>query len=186
MNELILKKLDVGKSAFGITPNAHGGGFPAACLQTSVDKVGGVIETTVLVDLAQGAGGGGTAGDIIGTDNVADAGGAYIAELTEAVNGVVFACEISCLEVPTGSDPDINVVFSATSDDAHDAAVTSGTVLVDEGDLTLGQSDKHAVGATIMAGGINALPYVYLTNGVATNAAYTAGKLVITFYGARF
>tara|TARA_R110000824_G_scaffold235221_1_gene423948 strand:+ start:550 stop:1110 length:561 start_codon:yes stop_codon:yes gene_type:complete len=186
MNELILKKLDVGKSSFGITPNAHGGGFPAACLQTSVVKVGNVIETTVLVDLAEGAGSGGTADDIIGTDNTADAGGAYIADLSDAVNGVMFAVKFSCIEVPTGGDPDINLVFSATGSDAHDAGVTSGTILLNNGDLTLGESATTAAGTAVIAGGTNALNYVYLTSGDATDAAYTAGKLVITFYGARF
>ena len=185
MNELILSKLDAGRSSLGITPNAHGGGFPAACLTTSVDNVGGIIQTTVLVDLGKGAGSGGGVDDVIGTDNVADAGGAYIADLTDAVNGVLFAVKFSCIEVPTGGDPDVNLVFSATGDDAHDAAVTTGTVLLDNGDLTLGESATTAAATAVIAGGTNALNYVYLTSGAATNAAYTAGKLVITFYGAR-
>lgn len=184
MNELVLKRLSAGQSELGIKAMPHGGGFPSACLSTSVNNVGGVIETTVLVDLAKGAGSGGTANDVIGTDNVADAGGAYIAELSDEVNGVLFAVKFSCIEVPTGGDPDINLVFSATSTDAHDAAVTSGTVLLDNGDLTLGESATTAAGATVIAGGTNALPYVYLTSGDATNAAYTAGKIIVTFYGA--
>jgi len=76
------------------------------------------------------------------------------------------------------------LVFSATSTDAHDAAVTSGTILLDNGDLTLGESATTAAGATVSAGGTNALPYAYLTSGAATNAAYTAGKIIVTFYGA--
>jgi len=184
MNELVLKKLDAGRSSFGLTPNAHGGGFPASCLNTSVDRVGGVIETTVLVDLARGAGSGGTAEDVIGTDNTVNAGGAYIADLSDAVNGVLFAVKFSCVEVPTGGDPDIDLIFSATGTDVHDAAVTSGTKLINNGDLTLGESATTAAGATVIAGGTNALNYVYLTSGAATDAAYTAGKIIITFYGA--
>ena len=186
MNDLILSKLDAGKSSLGITPNAHGGGFPAACLSTSVDKVGGVIRTTILVDLAQGAGSSGDADDVIGTNDVSDAGGAYIAELTKEVNGIPFAVEYSCIEVPAGGDPDINLNFSATSTDAMDAAVTSPTVLLNNGDNTLGESATTAIGTAVIAGAVIALPYVYLTNGAATNAAYTAGKLVITIYGANF
>jgi hypothetical protein len=185
MNELILSKLDAGRSSLGITPNAHGGGFPAACLTTSVDKVGGIIQTTVLVDLAQGAGSAAGANDVIGTENVTDAGGAYIAELSDGVNGVLFAVKYSCVELPAGGGTDIDLVFSATSTNAQDDAVTSGTILVNNAANTLGESATTAAGATVIAGGTNALPYVYLTNVDTTNAAYTAGKLVITFYGAR-
>ena len=184
MDELILSNLKSPGGELGITPNAHGGGFPAACLNTSVNKVGGVIETTVLVDLAQGAGSGGSADDVIGTDGVTNAGGAYIAELTDDVNGVLFAVKFSCIEVPTGGDPDINLVFSATGTDVHDAAVTTGTVLLDNGDLTLGESATTAIGTAVIAGGTNALKYAYLTSGDATDAAYTAGKIIVTFYGA--
>jgi len=186
MNNLILKNLKTLHGELGITPKAHGGGFPAECLTTSVNKFGNVIETTVLVDLAKGAGGGGTADDVIGTNDVADAGGAYIADLDDQINGVLFAVKFSCIELPTGGDPDINLVFSATGTDAHDAAVTGGTVLLNNADLTLGESATTAAGATVIAGGTNALNYVYLTSGTATNAAYTAGKLIITFYGANF
>ena len=186
MNELILSKLDVGKSSFGITPNAHGGGFPAACLQTSVVKVGNVIETTVLVDLAQGAGAAAGANDIIGTDNVDDAGGAYIAELSDAVNGVLFAARYSVIELPTGGGADIDVVCGSVGTNPHDVAVTDAAILINNAANTLGESAFSPAGATIIAGGTNALPFVYLTNVDTTNEAYTAGKLVITFYGARF
>ena len=185
MNDLILSNLKTPGTELGRVPLAHGSGFPAACLNTYVTKVGGVIETTILIDLAQGSGGGGTAGDIIGTyEDVANP--AYIAQLDDVINGVVFACRVSCIELPTGGDPDINVTFSATDDDVHDSAVSSGTILVDEGDLTLGQNAVTAIGATTIAAGTNAKPYVYLVNGVATDAAYTAGKVILTFYGASF
>ena len=42
-----------------------------------------------------------------------------------------------------------------------------------------------AINATaVIAGGTNALKYAYLTSGDATDAAYTAGKIIVTFYGA--
>jgi len=185
MNDLILSKLDAGKSSLGITPNAHGGGIPAACLSTSVDKVGGVIQTTILVDLGQGAGSGGGANDIIGTDNTTDAGGAYIAYLTKEVNGVPFSVELSCIETPTGGDPDVNVVTGSASTDVHDAAVTGANVCVNGGDQADGAHAQGDPGDTVTDGAI-ALPYVYLTTGDATDAAYTAGKLIITIYGANF
>ena len=186
MDDIVLKTMKAPNTSLGITPKAHGGGFPAACLTTSVNKIGGITETTVLVNLANGAGSGGSADDVIGTDGVTDAGGAYIADLDDDINGVLFAVKFSCIEVPTGGDHDIDLVFSATGTDVHDAAVTSGTKLLNNGDLTLGESATTAAGATITAGGTNALNFVYLTSGDATNAAYTAGKIAITFYGANF
>ena len=93
------------------------------------------ITTTILVDLHGGLAGG-TADDVIGTDG--GAANAYIAELTSAVNGIPYLIEFACLEVPTGGDPDINLVCSATGTTAENAAVTSGTILLNNGDLTLG------------------------------------------------
>ena len=124
---------------------------------------------------------GGSADDIIGTDG--GTANAYIAELTSAVNGIPYKLEFICLEVPTGGDPDINLVCSATGTDAENAAVTSGTVLFNNGDLTLGLHNEADGGATLAA---LTKKYLYLTTGAATQAAYTAGKLVIKIHGAAF
>jgi|TARA_E500000318_G_C3564922_1_gene215242 hypothetical protein len=173
--------LGTAATIFNITPNAHGSGIANAAINTFVTKIGGDITTTILIDLHGGLASGGTADDVIGTDG--GAANAYIAELTSAVNGIPYLIEFACLEVPTGGDPDINLVCSATATDAENAAVTSGTVLLNNGDLTLGFYAEADAGATLAA---LSKKYLYLTSGDATEAAYTAGKLVIKIHGAAF
>jgi hypothetical protein len=173
--------LGTAATIFNITPNAHGSGIADTAINTFVNKVGGDIVTTILVDLHGGLASGGDANDIIGTDG--GTANAYIAELTSAVNGIPYKLEFICLEVPTGGDPDINLVCSATGTDAENAAVTSGTVLFNNGDLTLGLHNEADGGATLAA---LTKKYLYLTTGAATQAAYTAGKLVIKIHGAAF
>jgi len=173
--------LGTAATIFNITPNAHGSGITDAAINTFVNKVGGDIVTTILVDLHGGLASGGSADDVIGTDG--GAANAYIAELTSAVNGIPYKLEFICLEVPTGGDPDINLVCSATGTTAENAAVTSGTVLFNNGDLTLGLHNEADAGATLAA---LSKKFLYLTSGDATEALYTAGKLVIKIHGAAF
>ena len=172
--------LGTAATIFNITPNAHGSGIADTAINTFVNKVGGDIVTTILIDLHGGLASGGS-DDIIGSDG--GTANAYIAELTSAVNGIPYKLEFICLEVPTGGDPDINLVCSATGTDAENAAVTSGTVLFNNGDLTLGLHNEADGGATLAA---LTKKYLYLTTGAATQAAYTAGKLVIKIHGAAF
>ena len=171
--------LGTAATIFKITPNAHGSGIADDAINTFVNKVGGLIYTTILIDLHGGLACGGSADDVIGTDG--GAANAYIAELTTGVNGIPFEIEMACLEVPTGGDPDINLVCSATA--TENAAVSSPTVLLNNGDLALGQYVAADGGATLAA---LSLKYLYLTCGTATEAAYTAGKLVIKIWGAAF
>jgi len=173
--------LGTAATIFNITPNAHGSGIADAAINTFVTKIGGDITTTILIDLHGGLASGGTADDVIGTDG--GAANAYIAELTSAVNGIPYLIEFACLEVPTGGDPDINLVCSATGTTAENAAVTSGTILLNNGDLTLGFYAEADGGSTLAA---LSKKYLYLTSGDATEAAYTAGKLVIKIHGAAF
>jgi hypothetical protein len=173
--------LGTAATIFNVTPNAHGSGIANAAINTFVNKVGGDIVTTILIDLHGGLASGGAANDIIGTDG--GAANAYIAELTSAVNGIPYKLEFICLEVPTGGDPDINLNCSATATDAENAAVTSGTELFNNGDLTLGLHNEADAGATLAA---LSKKYLYLTTGDATEAAYTAGKIVIKIHGAAF
>jgi len=173
--------LGTAATQFMITPNSHGSGIADTAINTFVNKVGGLIYTHILIDLHGGLASGGGADDIIGTDG--GTANAYIAELTTGVNGIPFEIEMACLEVPTGGDPDINLVCSATATDAENAAVTSGTVLLNNGDLSLGMYVSADGGATLAA---LTKKYLYLTSGAATEAAYTAGKLVIKITGAAF
>jgi len=113
--------LGTAATQFMITPNSHGSGIADTAINTFVNKVGGLIYTHILIDLHGGLASGGAADDVIGTDG--GTANAYIAELTTAVNGIPFEIEMACLELQTGGDPDINLVFSATATVAENAAV---------------------------------------------------------------
>jgi len=152
--------LGTAATIFNITPNAHGSGIADAAINTFVTKIGGDITTTILVDLHGGLASGGAAND-----------------------GIPYLIEFACLEVPTGGDPDINLVCSATGTTAENAGTTSGTVLLNNGDLTLGFYAEADGGSTLAA---LSKKFLYLTCGDATDAAYTAGKLVIKIHGAAF
>ena len=173
--------LGTAATIFKITPNDHGTGIADDAISTFVNKVGGLIYTTILIDLHGGLASGGAANDIIGTDG--GAANAYIAELTTGVNGIPMEVEFSCLEVPTGGDQDINLNCGATATDAENAAISSGTEILNIGDLTLGFYVSADAGSTLAA---LTKKYLYLTTGDATEAAYTAGKLVIKITGAAF
>ncbi|MEK9796752.1 MAG: hypothetical protein VW713_08405 [Alphaproteobacteria bacterium] len=56
-------------------------------IRHTVQKMGSLIETRILVDLT-GLNGGGTAADIIGVDGQANC---HIGQITAAVNGTIFA-----------------------------------------------------------------------------------------------
>jgi len=169
--------LDTGATIFGITPNAHGSGIADASINTFVNKVGGTIVTSILIDLHGGFVGSASADRIIGVGTSANA---YIAELTKEVNGIPILLEFGCVEVPTGGDPDINVDISATGTTASGAAVASGTQMMNNGDLTLGYYNAVDSAATMAA---LSKKYIYLVQGAATNAAYTAGKIWIRITG---
>jgi len=169
--------LDTGATIFGIVPNAIGSGVPSAATNIFVSKVGGTITTTILIDLHGGYSGSATGDRIIGTGTSANA---YIAELTKEVNGIPILLEFGCTEVPTGGDPDINVDISATGTTASGAAVASGTQMMNNGDLTLGYYNSVDSAATMAA---LSKKFIYLVQGAATNAAYSAGKIWIRITG---
>lgn len=142
---------------------------------TSVEKVGQIIKTTILIDV-DGLNSGGTINDIVGANG---AGAAYLTQITAAVNGTIYHGTVECLQVPTGGDPDIDLYAANEATGVEDTLVTdlTETQLTDHGDWT-------AVGEVAA---ITAVPaanqYLYLATGAATDATYTAGILLITLWG---
>lgn len=141
-----------------------------------VYKRGSVFETQIMIDLT-GLHGGATAQDIIGVD-----GGTvncHFGQLTVAINGNVWGGEVQCFETPAGGNVDINIWAStsgAGAQDAGAAALAGASELLDGGDWAAG--GWAAITTTPAANS-----YLYLSNGTATDAAYTAGRFLITFYG---
>ena len=146
-------------------------------VEHSVVKIGGLIKTEILIDLT-GLHGGGTAGDIIGVDG--GEANCHIGQITDDINGTIIAGRVTCFETPAGGDPDIDIWGSCDeATGAQDAAITGLTgeeQLINHGDWTAEDVDH-----------LSALPdadgYLYLTNGTATDAAYTAGILLVELWG---
>jgi len=141
---------------------------------TSVERVGTIIKTTILIEI-DGLNSGGTAADIIGADG---AGVAHLGQITAAVNGTIFAGKITCLETPTGGDPDVDL-YSATE--------ATGVEDVGIGTLTATQHINHGDWAGGEQGNLTSFPaankYLYLVAGDATDATYSAGILLIELWG---
>ena len=139
----------------------------------SVIKTGGIFHTTILIDLTGLASSG--SGDIIGKAATANS---HIGQITAAVNGTVLGGKLTCLEAPAGGDPDINLWYADEATGTEDAAVTGLTNQVqicDSGDL--------ALNSVVSLATVAADKYLYMATGAATNADYTAGKLLIEFWG---
>lgn len=144
-------------------------------LKTSVFKVGGIIHTQILIDLT-GLNGGGTAGDIIGTDG---AGAAYLCQLTAAKNGTIFGGRVQCFETPVGSNVDVDVWSANEATGVEDTAISALT-----GEVQLINHGNWAAGdiAGMVAPPV-ADQYIYLTSGAATAGTFTAGQFLIEFFG---
>tara|TARA_R110000765_G_scaffold177991_1_gene283517 strand:+ start:108 stop:725 length:618 start_codon:yes stop_codon:yes gene_type:complete len=131
-----------------------------------------LVKTTIMIDLTglQST----AAGDIIGKNG---AGIAYIAQVTTANQGVVFGVSMSCYETPAGGDPDINLHSADEGTGVEDTAISAltETLIINGGDAAAG---TRTAGGTIAAD-----QYLYLTAGATTDAAYTAGRLVIEILG---
>ena len=94
------------------------------------------------------------------------------------MNGTVLGGKLTCLEAPAGGDPDINLWYADEATGTEDAAVTGLTNQVqicDSGDL--------ALNSVVSLATVAADKYLYMATGAATNADYTAGKLLIEFWG---
>ncbi|NQT40321.1 MAG: hypothetical protein HQ581_22700, partial [Planctomycetes bacterium] len=107
---------------------------------TSVEKVGSIIKTTILIEV-DGLNSGGTADDVVGADG---AGVAHLGQITAAVNGTIFAGKITCLEAPTGGDPDIDLWYTDDATGVEDTLVTAmanQVQCIDHGDWTGAEID---------------------------------------------
>ena len=142
--------------------------------RSSVQRVGGIITTRILIDLTGLRSTAG--GDIIGVDGTSNV--CHIGQITAARNGTILTGSMECFEAPTGGDPDINVHSATEGTGVEDGAISSltETLLVNAGDATLGSKVFFtAVPA--------ADEFLYLTAGDTTDADYTAGKLLIELMG---
>lgn len=143
-------------------------------VKPSIARNGTLIETRFLIDLT-GLNGGGTAADIIGVDAAANC---HFGQITAAANGTIFGGYMRCLEVPTGSNADVDLYSAVEATGAEDTPVTdlTETQLLNGGTWTL--SLASALTAYPAANG-----YLYLASGTATAATFTAGIFEIVLFG---
>lgn len=164
------------KMVNGVVPLANGAGLngTGTVVKSVVSRQGPIIITTILLDITGLRST--AAGDIIGIDGTSEA--CYITQIDTDLMGTLLAGFITCLEVPAGGDPDIDL-YSATEDTGtEDTAIATltETQLVDSGDHSLSSTKA-----------LTALPadneYLYLVAGATTDADYTAGKFLIQMIG---
>jgi hypothetical protein len=142
--------------------------------RSSVQRVGGIITTRILIDLTGLRSTGGS--DIIGVNGTALV--CHIGQITAARNGTILTGSMECFEAPAGGDPDINIHSATEGTGVEDGAIgdLTETLLVNAGDATLG-SKVYFTGVPA------ADQFLYLTTGAATDADYSAGKLFIELMG---
>jgi hypothetical protein len=142
--------------------------------RSSVQRVGGIITTNILIDLTGLRSTGGA--DIIGVNGTALV--CHIGQITAATNGTILTGSMECFEAPAGGDPDINIHSATEGTGVEDGAISglAETLLVNAGDATLGSK-------VYFTGFPAADEFLYLTTGAATDADYTAGKLFIQLMG---
>jgi len=144
--------------------------------ESSVERVGGMIRTTILIDLT-GLSSTATGGDIIGTGTAA----AHLGQITTARNGTIFAGQVTCWEVPTTGDDDIDLYSAVEDTGAYDDAISGldeTALLAAGGAWTLGSANAKPLTALPAAD-----EYLYLTTGATTAGEYDAGKLMIELWG---
>lgn len=160
-------------TAAGMTPSAVITAS-AASVVTSAVRTGNFIKTTVVIDLT------GLKSSTTDLDIIGDTGVSYLGQITDAVNGSIYAGQVGCSVVPlTGAD-DIDLYSAVEATGAFDADVTT----LDETAL-MTSGGAHAIG-TVKP--LTALPaadeYLYMTCGEAgTPGTYTAGTLIYEFWG---
>ena len=141
--------------------------------KTSTVASNNIVTTTILLDLT-GLQSGGTAGDIIGKNG---SGAAYLGQITAANNGTILGVSITCLEAPVGGDADIDLYSATEATGVEDTAISAltETQIINSGTLAVG---TIARGNTIAAN-----QYLYLVGQGTSNAAYSAGRLLIEITG---
>lgn len=146
--------------------------------KSAVTQRGGLIVSQIFIDLT-GLNSMATDGDIIGVNGTANP--CHLGQITAARNGTIIAGTMTCLEVPAGGDPNVDLYAADEATGVEDGAIGSltETQLLDAaGDWTIALTKA----LTAFPG---ADQYLYLTQGdvTGTDATYTAGKFMIELTG---
>lgn len=143
--------------------------------RNSVQRVGGIIYTDILVDLT-GLASSTTDLDIIGVG----ANPAHLGQILTAESGTILSVRMTCLELPAGGADDIDLYAATEGTGVFDGAVgdLTETALITSGGAWASGTVKAATAVPTNG------QYLYLTGGEAgTAATYTAGKFLIELQG---
>jgi len=146
---------------------------------SNVIQIGGLIYTTVLMDLT-GLNSSTSDLDVIGVDGTALV--CHWGQITTAVNGTLIGGTLACYETPAGGVTDIDF-YSAT---VGTAVESDGIAALDE--QALYAKGSAAAGAVATKTALTNLPrandYLYVVTGTTGTAAkYTAGIFVLELVG---
>lgn len=137
-------------------------------------RLGNLITTYILVDF-DGLLDGGTAGDIIGEDGVANC---HIGQITTQRCGTIVGGKITCLQAPAGGSTDVDLYSATEATGTNDAAISG---------LTETQLINHGAWSAADVDELSTLPaadeYLYLVSQGTGDTAYTAGVFLIELYG---
>lgn len=158
-------------------PSAGAGitGGTGTLYKSSVERLGGLYHTSILIDLT-GLGSSTTDLGIIGTGSSA----AHLGQVTTALNGTILAVRMTCLELPAGGVTDIDLYSANEATGVFDGGIAA---LVETAVITAGGvwTNGAVKGATTVP---PANDYLYLTCGAAgVPGTYTAGKYLIELFG---
>ena len=160
-----------------MTPGTGISAVAAAIYKSSVVTVGSIIYTEIMIDLT-GLNSGQAVADIIGKAATANC---HIGQITAAKNGTIFGGKMTCLEVPAGGDPDVDLWYADEATGVEDTLITdlsNQVQLTNAGDHTIGLVTQFT--DTVLPA---ANKYLYLAGGAATKATYTSGKFLIQLVG---
>ena len=171
--ETVLRDLFEGKNLEAVAGSGMAG--TGTIVKSSVERVGDIITTSILVDLTGLSSS--AAADIIGVEGAANC---HLGQITKARNGTILSGKMACLEAPATGEPDIDLYSAEESTGVEDAAITGlveTAVLAAAADWTI---DMYKTFTGVPA----ADEYLYLVgSGGGTDAVYTGGKFLITLYG---
>ncbi len=180
-NQGLVQRAGSGDVAFGLKSATHGAGAigTEVAPTTRVSQINDEKITTITLDLT-GLKKKSDIGDVIGLDGV---NGAYLLQYKTATHGILYKAEISCLELPTGTNvlKDFDLIAIASATLTFDGDASGGTsILASGGNIALGQTIR-----SLAVGSPTNEHYLYLAEGATSTDAqlFTAGKLVIRLYG---
>ena len=170
-----------GDTAFGLKNATHGAGVigTEVAPTTRISKINDEIITTITLDLT-GLKKASDIGDVIGLDGTP---GAYLLQYVTATHGILYRAELSCIELPTGTNvlKDFDLIIHSSAVLTYDGDASGGTAILASG----GNVAKGTTIESLAVGSPTSNHYLYLAEGAtSTNAQlFTAGKLVIRLFG---